>query len=196
MRNIVIMLAVLAMHSCSNSTKKVPDLVVDTELPVMSEAPIDAFGFLAHNGDTITELDMNGKVTVVDFFFTSCPTICPKMKSQLLRVYDTYKNEDKMLILSHSIDPEYDTREVLADFAERLDVKGDTWYFLTGEKDSIYAMADRYMILAEEDPSAPGGYAHSGAFILLDSMRNIRGVYDGTKEQAVDSLIIDIKKLM
>lgn len=185
---------VMALFSCGNKAEVKAE--ENKELPVLGTQAIGNFGFVAHTGDTITETNMNGKVSVVDFFFTSCPTICPKMKSQMLRVYEAYRENPNVLILSHSIDPEFDTQEVLNDFAKRLEVSGNTWYFLTGEKDSIYAMADKYMIMAEEDPSAPGGYAHSGAFILLDQNRQIRGVYDGTKEQSVDSLLMDIKKIL
>lgn len=184
----------LSLYSCGNN--KSSDSIEEKELPYVGEDAIGKFGFVAHTGDTITQANMDGKVSVVDFFFTSCPTICPKMKSQMLRVYESYKDNPNVIILSHSIDPEYDTQEVLNDFAKRLEVTGNTWYFLTGEKDSIYAMADKYMVMAEEDPSSPGGFAHSGAFILLDQERRMRGVYDGTREQSVDSLILDIKKLI
>lgn len=166
------------------------------ELPVLGNGPVTPFGFVAHTGDTITEKDMNGKVTVTDFFFTSCPTICPVMKTQMLRVYEKYRDNDRVLLLSHSIDPEYDTREVLADFAKKLEIDGHTWYFLTGDKDSIYARAEQYMISARADASAPGGYVHSGAFLLIDGDRNIRGMYDGTREQAVDSLMKDMDLLL
>lgn len=194
MRFIYLAIGVLFMSSCGSKNTEVAD--ENKELPILGNGPISEFGFLAHTGDTITQVNMQGKVSIVDFFFTSCPTICPKMKSQMLRVYDTFGGNNKVLILSHSIDPDHDTQEVLSDFAKRLEVTGNSWYFLTGEKDSIYAMADKYMVMAEEDAASPGGYAHSGAFILLDSNRNIRGVYDGTREQAVDSLIRDIKKLV
>jgi protein SCO1/2 len=101
-----------------------------------------------------------------------------------------------VMILSHTIDPEHDTREVLKEFADRLEITGTRWHFLTGEKDSIYLMAERYMISAQEDPSAPGGFAHSGAFVLLDGERRIRGYYDGTNPQAVDTLMADMRFLL
>lgn len=194
MKKILFAGLLLSLYSCGSNKS---DVALDNrELPYIGENAIGEFGFVAHTGDTIRQSNMDGKVSVIDFFFTSCPTICPKMKSQMLRVYEKYKDNPNVIILSHSIDPEYDTQEVLSDFANRLEVTGKTWYFLTGDKDSIYAMADKYMVMAEEDPSSPGGYAHSGAFILLDQDRRIRGVYDGTREQSVDSLILDIQKLI
>lgn len=182
--------------SCGPGKNTPPAQSGPKEFPVLGNGPVTPFGFVAHTGDTITEKNMDGKLTVMDFFFTSCPTICPKMKTQLLRVYEKYRTNDRVLILSHSIDPEFDTKEVLADFAKRLEVSGDRWYFLTGDKDSIYARADQYMISAKADASAPGGYAHSGAFLLIDGDRNIRGMYDGTREQAVDSMMADMDILL
>lgn len=175
-------------QSISNETPK--------ELPVLGNGKIVPFGFIDQNGDTVTEKTVEGKIYVADFFFTTCPTICPKMKNEMLRVLDAYQNNERVAILSHTIDPEHDTREVLKEFADRLDIKGNQWHFLTGDKDSIYGMAERYMISAEEDPSAPGGFAHSGAFILVDGQRQIRGVYDGTNPQQVDAMILDMKSLL
>lgn len=183
----------LAACGPKNETPQAP--VAPKELPVMG-GPITPFGFVNQNGDTVTEKTVDGKVWVADFFFTTCPTICPKMKNEMLRVLDAYQGDERVVILSHSIDPEHDTQEVLKEFADRLEVKGNQWHFLTGDKDSIYTMADQYMVSAKEDASAPGGYIHSGAFILLDGQRQIRGVYDGTNPQAVDSMIVDMKGLL
>lgn len=166
------------------------------ELPVLGEGPMVPFGFVDQNGDTVTEKTVDGKIWIADFFFTSCPTICPKMKTELLRVSETYRDDPRVMILSHTIDPGHDTREVLKEFADRLEVKGNQWHFLTGDKDSIYGMAERYMVSAVEDASAPGGFIHSGAFILLDGRRQIRGVYDGTNPQAVDTMMADMKGLL
>ena len=97
--------------------------------------------------------------------------------------------------LSHTIDPEYDSVAVLNSFAKKLGVTSDNWQFLTGERDSIYSLAETYLVLADEDPSAPGGFIHSGAFILVDKERRIRAVWDGTEPDQVDLLIKDIDLL-
>jgi protein SCO1/2 len=194
MRFTVILLFSAFLFSCGNSESN-PEKKAK-ELPVLGREPIESFGFIDQNGDTITEKDVEGKIWVVDFFFTTCPTICPKMKSEMLRVAEAFQNEERVKILSHTIDPEHDTREVLKDFADRLEVKGNQWHFLTGDKDSIYGMAERYMVSAAEDASAPGGFIHSGAFVLLDGNRNIRGYYDGTRPQSVDTMIADMKSLL
>lgn len=185
---------IILFISCGNN--KPQENITPKELPVLGNGAIVPFGFINQNGDTITEKDVDGKVWVADFFFTTCPTICPKMKNEMLRVLEAYQGNERVVILSHSIDPEYDTPQVLKEFADRLEIKGDQWHFLTGDKDSIYAMAERYMVSAKQDPSAPGGYIHSGAFILLDGNRQIRGVYDGTNPQQVDTMIVDMKGLL
>jgi protein SCO1/2 len=119
------------------------------------------------------------------------------MKVQMLRVYDEFKTDTTVMLLSHTIDPEYDNVRVLHDYANRMEVKSAKWHFVTGEKPIIYDMAQTsYYVATRENDQAPGGYEHSGAFILVDNHRRIRGVYDGTKEEAVDKLINDIKTLL
>jgi protein SCO1/2 len=139
---------------------------------------------------------MEGKIYVADFFFTSCRTICPVMKSQMLRVYESTKEMDDVLLVSHTIDPEYDTVALLHDFAERLGVESEKWHFLTGQKDSIYKVAQTsYFATAMQDNTEPDGFIHSGAFLLVDKKGRIRGKYDGTKEIDVNRLVGDIKRL-
>ena len=167
--------------------------------PVTDTIPhrIDRFAFVDQDSTIITNETLQGKIYVADFFFTSCPTICPVMKQQLLRVYDRYHNNPRFAILSHTIDPEYDTVALLHDYAAALGVESDTWHFVTGDKDAIYDIAETsYMVVANEDKNAPGGYIHSGAFLLVDPKGQIRGVYDGTMPDQVDLLIKDISRLM
>jgi protein SCO1/2 len=158
---------------------------------------IDSFAFVNQDSMVVTNDTFKDKIYVADFFFTSCPTICPIMKQQMLRIYDQYKDEERLAILSHSIDPEYDTVGLLNDYANRLGVSSDTWHFVTGDKDEIYDLAETsYMVVANEDENAPGGFIHSGAFLLVDQQGQIRGVYDGTLEEQVDLLIKDISRLL
>jgi protein SCO1/2 len=159
---------------------------------------IAAFSFLNQEGETIGNEDVAGKVYVADFFFTSCPTICPIMKKEMLRVYDAYKDSPDFQILSHTIDPSHDTVELLNDYAERLGVEdASTWHFLTGDQERIFEIGQTsYLSTAMEDKNAPGGLLHSGAFVLIDQEGHIRGVYDGTKEDQVDELLADIPKLL
>ncbi len=158
---------------------------------------IDDFIFTNQDSMEVTNSTFQNKIYVADFFFTTCPTICPIMKTQMLRVYEQFKNNDAILFLSHTIDPEYDTVALLHDFAERLGVSSKKWHFVTGQKEYIYEVGQNsYMVTAMEDENEPGGYLHSGAFILVDPDRHIRGLYDGTKEDQVDRLISDIPKLL
>lgn len=158
---------------------------------------IPAFRFLNQDSVWVSEKDMEGKIYIADFFFTSCPTICPKMKTQLLRIYERYAANDAIRILSHSIDPTYDTPNVLKQYAERLQVKAPRWNMLTGDKAAIYKLGEKsYMVTAQEDKNEAGGFVHSGAFILVDKNRHVRGIYDGTQEAEVNHLIEDIEILL
>ncbi|WP_268035970.1 SCO family protein [Algoriphagus sp. PAP.12] len=159
---------------------------------------IAQFEFVNQVGKTVTNADVEGKVYVADFFFTTCPTICPIMKKEMLRVYDAYQDNPNFKILSHSIDPTYDTQEVLKDYAEKLGIEdANTWNFLTGEPQKIYEIGQTsYLTTAMEDQNEPGGFLHSGAFVLVDQEGHIRGVYDGTKEDQVTRLINDIPKIL
>lgn len=156
------------------------------------------FTFTNQEGKEINNLSVDGKVYVADFFFTSCPTICPVMKTQMLRVYEKFKDQPDFLILSHTLDPTHDTPKLLKDFASKLGVEDDkTWHFLTGDQEKIFEIGQTsYMTTAMADQAEPGGYLHSGAFILVDQNGHIRGVYDGTKEDQVNRLMNDIPKLL
>ena len=183
--------------SCSPKEKSLPIFgerqVVGTDTLYHTIAP---FQFVDQDSAIITNATYQRKIYVADFFFTSCRTICPIMKTQLVRVYEATKEMPDVLILSHTIDPEYDTVALLHDFANRLGVESKRWHFVTGSKDSIYKIAQTsYFATAMEDKAEPDGFIHSGAFLLIDQKGRIRGKYDGTKEEEVNRLIVDIKKL-
>jgi len=146
----------------------------------------------------ITPGTFEGKIYVADFFFTSCPTICPTMKTQMLRIYRRFQDESDFALLSHTIDPKHDTVAVLKDYAERLGIEsGGLWHFVTGDQGEIYRLGQSdYMVTAGADSNAPGGFIHSGAFLLVDQQKQIRGVYDGTMPEDVDKLMEDIELLL
>lgn len=176
------------VESRSVNGKEVNDTIYHT---------IADFSFVDQDSAVITNNTFKGKIYVADFFFTTCPTICPIMKAQMLRIYDKFKDNDQILLLSHTIDPDYDTVAVLKNYAERLGVTSDKWHFVTGPKEKIYDIGQNsYMVTAMEDPNSPGGYLHNGAFLLVDKERRIRGVYDGTKEEDVNRLMQDIPRLL
>ncbi|GAA0891356.1 SCO family protein [Fulvivirga kasyanovii] len=197
---ILVVLLAIVFASCNGQKEK-------KKLPIMGRTEIDGtdtvhhtiadFKFVDQDSNWVSTETFKDKIYVADFFFTSCPTICPVMKAQMLRVYDSIQNKPDVLILSHTIDPKHDTVAVLKEFADRLGVESSKWHFVTGEKDDIYKIGQTsYMVSASEDPAEPGGYIHSGAFILVDKERRVRGLYDGTKPDQVDRLINDIDVLL
>lgn len=136
------------------------------------------------------------KVFLADFFFTSCPSICPKVAKQMLRLHEAYKDDDRVMLLSHTIDPRNDSVSVLKRYAHNLGVDGTGWKFLTAEKDSIFSLADDYFVSVVDDPSAPGGFDHSGRIILLDRNRHVRGFCEGTDPESVTAFFKTVDQLL
>lgn len=159
-------------------------------------ARVPGFAFINQDSQVVTRQTFAGKIYVTDFFFTTCPTICPKMKSQMLRVYEKFKDQPRVMLLSHSIDPAHDTVAVLRDYARRLQVSSNKWHFVTGDKDAIYGMAMKYLVTAMEDREEPGGFTHSGHFVLVDENQHIRGIYEGTEAASIDQMLLDIDFLL
>lgn len=158
---------------------------------------IPSFSFVNQDGKVVTDKDYDGKVYLADFFFTTCPSICPKMSGTLEIVQEKLKNEKGFAILSHTIDPDFDTVPVLKQYAIEHHADSTVWNFVTGNKDSIYTIAEfSYMAFAEKNDDAPGGYIHSGFLILIDQQKHIRGVYDGTRAELADQIANDVKTLL
>jgi len=162
-----------------------------------SQHYIPDFEFVSHTGEPVGREHMEGKVTIVDFFFTSCPSICPVMSTEMSRVQDAFRDRDDVQIYSISIDPEYDTQEVLTEYAQRHDAKEDKWHFLRGDKSEVYNLIRCGFILPIMDGfGEPDDYAHSDKFILIDEQGRIRGYYSGTTRDQVDLLILETKILL
>lgn len=167
-------------------------MVVDTEY-----ATVPDFFFLNQDSIAVTQETVKGKIYIADFFFVTCPTICPIMKKQMIRVFEKYKGDTNILLLSHTIDPEHDTIALLKDYSTRLGSDGKQWMFLTGNREAIYDLAEKgYYATAMPDSTEPGGYVHSGGFILVDGQRRVRGIYNGTDEAEVAHLMDDIDMLI
>ena len=154
------------------------------------------FAFVDQDSQVVTNATFKDKAYVVDFFFIHCPTICPKVKANGLRVYEKYKNDQRVLLLSHSIDTRNDTVPALKRHAEKLGIETARWHLVTGNKDSIYTIADDYFSVATENPEAPGGFDHSGRLILVDKNRHVRAFCDGTDSEDVDRFMLDIDRLL
>lgn len=157
---------------------------------------IPKFKFVNQYGDSITNKSLDGDIYVADFFFTTCPSICPVMARNMLTVYNTFKNTGNFKIISHTIDPKHDSVPVLKKYADKLGVTGNTWWFLQGKKEDTYNIAEKnYLVAVKKDSTAAGGYIHAGYFVLVDKQKRIRGAYDGTDPKQVEQLIADIKTL-
>lgn len=167
--------------------KKVVDTIYHT---------IPNFSFLNQDSTTITQDFFKDKIYVTNFFFTHCPSICPTMQRNLLKAYEKYKGNDKIVFLSHSIDFKYDQPSVLKDYATKLGVDDDHWQFVTGSKAAIYGIAEKYMVYTKEDANAPGGYDHQGYLVIIDPEKRIRGAYDGTNDEQVKQFLEDLDVIL
>jgi protein SCO1/2 len=152
-------------------------------------------GFSLYDADSnhVTEKITEGKIVVADFIFTTCQSICPKMSDQMMRVQHAFKDNPDVIILSFTVDPEHDTPAVLKAYADKHNAIKDKWYFLTGSKDSIYALARHsYFVTAMEGDGVVDDFVHSEQVVLVDPDKHIRGFYDGTELTEVNKLIDDI----
>ncbi len=158
---------------------------------------IPEFSFTNQEGETVGRADMKGKITIVDFFFTSCPSICPKMSAEMERVNDMFRDEDHIQIMSISIDPQYDTPEILKEYAEKHKAEAGKWDFLTGDVQETYALAKCGFIIPTVDGlGVPDDFVHSDKFVLIDELGRIRGYYSGTSREDVDLLMLEAKVLL
>ncbi|PSR12267.1 MAG: SCO family protein [Bacteroidetes bacterium] len=159
--------------------------------------PVPDFQLLDQNGDTVSTASLKGKLRIVDFFFTSCPSICPKVQLQMLKIREAFPAEEQLVLLSYSIDPKRDTVERLLHYATNLGITdARKWHFLTGDRQQIYDLADDYFNIVVEDASAPGGFDHSGRIVLVDTAGYIRAYANGLNPASVDTLLEDIQQLL
>ncbi|ALW85852.1 electron transporter SenC [Hymenobacter sedentarius] len=167
-------------------------------------ATVPAFRLTDQAGQVITNQTFAGRAYIADFFFATCPGICPKMQSELLKVYSKYAKDPRVVFLSHTIDPAHDTLPALRDYAQRLGITdASRWHFATtgahGEptaKDTVFQLARAYFTAAQPDKEAPGGFAHNGTFALVDDQGHIRGLYDSLNPKEVDRLLAELPTLL
>ncbi len=166
-------------------------------LPVLGEPGhiAGSFSFVNQDGNRVTEESVRNKVTVVEYFFTSCPSICPVMNRNLKDLYDMYKDNPDFMILSHTVDPERDSVSRLNAYARRYDAKTPGWQFLTGDKQALYKCASRDYLLSAGD-SGTVDFIHTQYVTLLDRNRRIRGFYDLTSKEKTADLASDIRRLL
>ena len=184
---------------------KIVNKLKTPELVTIGKSP--QFEFTNQNGVTISNSFYKNKVYVVEFFFTTCPTICPKMNENMVKLQNEFYGNLDFGIASFSINPEYDTPKILKEYAKSHGATLKNWHFLTGEKEKIYTLANKgFALYAGENAEAEGGFEHSGMFALIDKNGKIRSrkdnlgnpiaFYDGLDNKAIQQLKEDIKILL
>ncbi|MBK0402313.1 SCO family protein [Adhaeribacter sp. BT258] len=154
------------------------------------------FKLTSQEGKTVTQHDLDDKIYVANFIFTSCQGICKKMTSQMTRVQDRFKNDPSVKIVSYTVDPERDSVETLHQYASLYNADPKMWYFLTGPKKEIYDLAQHgYLLPVQESNDGTVDFVHSEKFMLVDKDKHVRGIYDGTIQKEVDRLITEITVL-
>ncbi len=174
--------------------------IIDTSkstLPVLSN--VKPFSFFRQDGETVSEKGVEGKVYVTEYFFTTCQGICPRMNTNMKKVYDELKNEQDFMILSHTVDPKNDSIGRLRVYADSLGANVQNWWFLTGSKEQLYKAARESYAIDDPKNNAANieeDFLHTQFFALVDKDRRVRGVYDGLKSKEIKKLISDAKELL
>lgn len=187
------------------AVKSIGNYFSETSLESIGKVP--DFSFIDQEGDVITNKDYEGKVYVVEFFFTSCKTICPIMNKNMIKIQNEYYGNPNVGIASFTIDPNYDTPSVLKEYAKNYGITKPQWHFLTGEKEKIHQLANSgFNLYVGESTEAEDAFEHSGLFALIDQYGTIRSrkdsygnpiiYYNGLEDEGIQMLIEDIKKLL
>ncbi len=173
-----------------------PELVDSNLQFVKKYHTIADFSLINQNGKTITEADYRNKIYIADFFFTTCPTICPIMTKNMVTIQNRIINDDDVLLLSHSVTPEIDSVGQLKKYALEKGVDDRKWNLVTGDKKQIYALARKsYLAVKEDGDGGEFDMIHTENFILVDKEKRIRGFYDGTKSEEIEKLMGDLEVL-
>ncbi len=177
-------------------TRLIPDFGKSKFEPIGKLLP---FSFSDQDRNRVTEKNVEGKVFVAEYFFTTCKSICPRMNNNLKEVYERFKNEKDFLILSHTCDPETDSAARLKRYSDSLGVSNQRWIFLTGRKDSLYNMA-RYCYKIDDPNNNLGNikedFLHSQFMALVDKKGRVKRIYDGIKPSEINDMMEDIEKLL
>jgi protein SCO1/2 len=172
------------------------ELVDSTLQHVKKFHKIAPFNLTNQNGETITEQDYQDKIYVADFFFTTCPTICPKMTANMGQLQNEFLEDSQVKFLSYSVTPQIDSVQQLKKYAVEKGVNDSKWNLVTGDKKIIYSLARKsYLAVKEDGDGGPFDMIHTENFILVDPEKRIRGFYDGTDLESMQTLITDISIL-
>lgn len=198
--NTIISIAVISLLTVSCKEKAPTTLPKLGFKKIVDNKEVDHFvkdwSFINTDSVTVTNKDLADVVYVSDFFFRSCPTICPKVAREMKRVYKEYEDNPQVKFVSFTLDPKRDTPQKLKEYAANLQVDTDQWWFLNGDKDETFDLTSEYMQIGFEDEDAPGGLDHSGFLILTDKAGHIRSFTLGTDPNETPKMINDIKTLL
>ena len=175
-----------------------PEWIEKNDPAYLSIHKIPAFSFTDQDGKTVTEKMVDGKIYVADFIFTRCGSICPKMTKNMGLIQEKFKNNDDVILLSHSVTPEMDSVPVLKKYAEEKSIISGKWHLLTGKEEDIYALAKKQYYAGDTIGYYQTGneFLHTENFILVDKHRRIRGVYNGTLPLEMERLEDDMNTLL
>ncbi len=194
---VIVSVALLVLWSCQSDVPRLPILgkpviVQGDTLPYT----IPQFKYVNQDSQWVSNADFTNGIYLADFFFTSCPSICPKVQKQMHRLYDEFVDEPSVKLISFTLDPKRDNTETLKLYAENQNVDRRKWVFLTGDQQETMDLAFKFFISAYTDADAPGGIVHSGKIILVDSKGQVRSFGEGTDPENIDVLISDVKRLI
>lgn len=202
---VVSIAAILMFYNVLKPEEKLPiyqpnmvsfQLVDSTVQHVKRFHKIKDFSLVNQNGEKVTNENYRDKIYIADFFFTTCQGICPIMKENMIILQDEYKDDDQVYLLSHTVTPEIDTKEVLKKYSLEKGIIDSKWNLVTGDKKQIYNLARKSYLVAEDiEKSELFEMIHTENFVLVDPERRIRGFYDGTDQESMNALIYDIKVL-
>lgn len=203
-RNSFLLFLALSVVGCGTSEEPQLPVLGPMSVSVGADGATDTlfhpypwFVFEDHQGLSLNPDSLEGQVLLVDFFFSTCPTICKDLTASMAEVHAAFGRDARLRLLSHSVDPAYDTQPILAAYAKNAGAQNRNWLFVRGDQAEMYRIAKQaYLSYVSEDSTAPGGFLHSGHLILMDPNRKIRGVYDGTSRDEVARLLQDLPKLL
>ncbi|MCH3884884.1 SCO family protein [Tenacibaculum aquimarinum] len=159
---------------------------------------IPDFNLINQLGDTVSHKTFENKIYITDFFFATCPGICPKMTENMFKVQEEFKDDSDILLLSHSVTPTKDTVAVLKEYSEKYNIIDNKWHLVTGNKEEIYNLGRNEYFVENElslTPKDINDFLHTENFLLIDKNKHIRGIYNGLNRASVAQLIIDVKAL-
>jgi protein SCO1/2 len=193
----ILITGALFFIGCKEKETELPYLgQVQTENSQEKHHTVGTFRYLNQDSIWVDNASLSDYVYVADFFFTSCPSICPKVTKEMMRIHDAFRNEPMVRMVSFTIDPKRDDVQKLKLYADNLGIDQSKWWFLTGDKDATLELANTFFVAALEDPDAPGGFDHSGKIVLVDKEGHVRSFSEGTDPGTTPKLIGDIQWLV